>query len=422
MSILSTLITDATKPLENRNFRTYISGQAVSLIGTFMQQAAMQWFVWGITKDTRISTAVAALSFLPMLLLGPITGSVADRVDRRRLLLITISCEALLALALAGLAFAQITTIWPVMLIALGFGVATAFNFPAQSAFIGDLSGMGEIRSAFAFNVTMIEVGRVLGPSLAGVIVDRGGPGWAFLLNGLSFLAVLVSLTRIRAEHKRSTAPGSVLNGFREAVSYIRKTPRIIDLLLCSTCVTLFVFSSLSMVTPIVDLVINDGAELVGFMLGASGAGALIGSFIIAPQLQKIPRAGLALTLALIWAGFWLVLTSLFATPVPIIAGIFLFSVSIPIVLGSVTSLTQILTPNAMRARVLSVSQMISFGANPLGLLFIGWVAAALGPLLAVRVNGLIMLAAGVSILLLRRAFRDWRTERHGGAPAPRKV
>jgi MFS family permease len=412
MSLLNTIVQDAIKPLHNRNFRTYISGQAISLIGTFMQQAAMQWFVWTITADTRWIGVVGALGFLPVFFLAPFTGALADRADRRKLLLITISCEMLLAFGLAALAFAQITVIWPVLLISLGFGIVTAFNFPAQSAFIGDLSGMGEIRSAFAFNVTMIEVGRVIGPSIAGLLVARAGAGWAFALNGLSFLAVLVSLYVVRAERTVRPQSGSLLAGFGEAVRFIRNEPRIVDLLLCSLSVTLFVFGSLQMAAPIADLVLKRGPELVGYMLGASGAGALIGSFIIAPQLQKVPRAGYALNLALLWAGSWLVAMSLFTTAVPIVAGIFMFSISIPIVLGSVTSLTQILTPDAMRGRVLSASQMISFGAQPLGALLIGWNANWLGPLAAIRVNGVLMVACALGILLLRPDFRQWQLKR----------
>jgi len=191
-------VLDSFSPLRNRNYRTYLAGQAVSLIGTFMQQVAQQWYVWEITRDPRWIGVIGAMAFVPMLLLGAFTGSIADRVDRRKLLLITQVTEMLLAFALAALALAGSREVWPIILLAGLLGVAAAFNFPAQSAFIGDLSGMGEIRKSMALNVTMIEVGRLIGPAVAGWVVAAVGVGLAFGLNGASFIAVIVSLLLVR--------------------------------------------------------------------------------------------------------------------------------------------------------------------------------------------------------------------------------
>ncbi len=416
MQLASTILSDALAPLKNKNFRTYIGGQGVSLIGTFMQTAALQWFVWTLTKDSRMIGLVGALAFLPVFFLAPFTGNFSDRTDRRRLLMVVVISEMLLAFGLAALAYLStqnVPVIVPVLLITLALGVCSAFNFPTQSAFIGDLSGMGNIRASFAFNVTMIEIGRVIGPALGGLIIARVGPSLAFLLNGLSFVAVLFSLYAVRAEQHIRPPSGNVLESLAEAVRFIRSEPRIVDLLLCSLTITLFVFSSLQLVAPIADLVLGGGPELAGTLLAMSGAGALIGSFLLAPQIQKIPRAGSALTIALLWAGAWVVFMS-FATTVPVtMLGIAMFSISIPIVLGSVTSLTQLITPDTLRGRVLSFSQMISFGANPIALLLVGALGEAVGPQLAVRINGSAMLVCAVAILLLRRKFQRWVPQAH---------
>ncbi len=412
MSLVSTLFSDSFSPLKDRNYRIYIIGQAISLIGTFMQQVAQQWYVWDITHDSRWIGIVGACAFVPLVLLSPITGSIADRVDRRKLLLTTQITEMTLAFMLGILALSGAREIWPILILAVLLGITAAFNFPAQGAFIGDLSGMGEIRKAVAFNVTMIETGRLIGPALAGLVVDRVGTGTAFMLNGLSFVAVIISLFLVRSQQIVRAATGSPLGNFVEAVRFIRKTPRIIDLLLCSLLVMLFVFSSLQLSAPIADDILKGGPRLVGYMLAASGAGALLASLFLAPQLQKVPRAGLVLLLALLWSGAWLIIMSFFRSAPLTLLGIFMYSINIPVVLGSVNSLTQLLAPGNMRARVLSASQMLSFAAQPLGALFVGWSANAFDPLTAIRINGVLMVMLVLAFLALRPAYRQWRVER----------
>lgn len=402
-------VLDSFSPLRNRNYRIYLSGQSISLIGTFMQQVAQQWYVWEITRDSRWIGVIGAMAFLPMLVLGPVTGSIADRMDRRKLLLATQVIEMLLAFMLSALVFAGYREIWPVVVLALMLGVTAAFNFPAQSAFIGDLSGMGEIRKSMALNVTMIEIGRLIGPALAGWIVAAVGTGLAFGLNGASFIAVIISLLIVRSQQVRRAPGGNALSDFAEALRLLRDSPRIVDLLLCSVLVVLFVFPSLSLSAPIADEILKGGPQLMGYLLAASGGGALIGALVVAPQIQKVARAGFALLLALIWSGAMLVFTSLMTSAPLVIVGVMLYSVSIPVVLASVNALTQMLAPPQMRARLLSVSQMLSFGAQPVGALMVGWSANLLGPMAAMRVNGAAMLALAVALLLLRPAFRRWR-------------
>lgn len=401
-------VLDSFSPLRNRNYRTYLSGQAISLIGTFMQQVAQQWYVWEITRDSRWIGVIGAMAFVPMLLLGPVTGSIADRVDRRKLLIATQTIEMLLAFALAALAFSGSRAIWPVVVLAAMLGVCAAFNFPAQSAFIGDLSGMGEIRKSMALNVTMIEIGRLIGPALAGWVVALVGTGLAFGLNGASFIAVIISLLLVRSQQVRRPPGGNALSDFAEALRFLRASPRMVDLLLCSVLVVLFVFPSLSLSAPIADDVLKGGPQLMGYLLAASGGGALVGALIVAPQMQKMSRAGFALLGALLWSGAMLMFTSWMTSAPLVIVGVMLYSVSIPVVLASVNALTQMLAPPEMRARLLSVSQMLSFGAQPLGALMVGWSANALGPMMAIRVNGFAMLALAAAILLLRPAFRRW--------------
>lgn len=403
---------DSFSPFKNANFRTYLVGQGISLVGTFMQQMALQWFIWEVTQDTRWVGIVAAVTFAPAFFLMPFTGSIADRVDRRKVLITTQLIEMTLALLLALFIFLGMHVIWPVLIFALILGMTAAFNFPTQGAFIGDLSGMGEIRKAMMLYALAIEIGRFIGPALAGLVVARFNTATAFLLNGLSFIAVVISLRLVRAQQTRRPPSGNLLQNFGEAVRYVRQQPRIADLLLCSLSVTMFIFSSLQLSAPIADLVLHGGPQLVGYLLAASGAGALVGVLLVAPQIQRIERAGMALSGALLWSGLWLFLTSFFTWAPLTILGIFFCSVNIPVVLAGVSGLVQLLAPVDMRARLLSVSSMLSTGIQPIGALLVGWLGRILGPLATIRLNGLLMVSIAVALLFLHREFRNWRVAR----------
>ncbi|MEZ4733262.1 MAG: MFS transporter [Caldilineaceae bacterium] len=412
MVLTKSAFIDSFTPFRNANFRTYLLGQGISLVGTFMQQMALQWFIWDITQDTRWVGIVAAVTFAPAFFLMPFTGAIADRVDRRKVLITTQLIEMTLALLLSLLIFMGMHVIWPVLLFALILGVTAAFNFPTQGAFIGDLSGMGEIRKAMMLYALAIEIGRFLGPALAGLVVAQFNTATAFLLNGLSFIAVVISLLFVRAEQMRRPPSGNLLQNFGEAVRYVRQQPRIADLLLCSLSVTMFIFSSLQLSAPIADIVLHGGPQLVGYLLAASGAGALVGVLFVAPLIQRVERAGLALSGALLWSGLWLVLTSFFTWAPLTILGIFFCSINIPVVLAGVGGLVQMLAPPDLRARLLSVSSMLSTGIQPIGALLVGWMGNALGPMVAIRVNGLLMAAIALTLLFLHREFRNWRVAR----------
>lgn len=403
---------DSFTPFQNKNFRTYLLGHAISVSGTFMQQMALQWFVWEITQDTRWIGIIGALSLAPTFFLMPFSGSLADRVDRRKLLFAISAFGMLLAVGMALLIMLGIRQVWPVAVFATLLGVMAAFDGPTRGAFIGDLSGMGEIRKAMMLYALAIETGRFIGPALAGLVVGYFNTETAFMLNGLSFVAVLISLFFVRAEQVRRPPQGNLVQNFVEAVQFVRTQRRIRDLLVCSISIMIFVFASLQLAAPIADLVLNSGPELVGYLLGASGAGAVLGILVVAPQFQQAKQPGAALSFALLWSGLWLFLTSLFTESWLVLTGIFLFSISIPVVLAGVAALIQLLAPEDMRARLMSVSQMFSMGMQPVGVLAVGWAASYLGPMGAIRVNGILMMGVAVGLLLFNRGFREWQIER----------
>jgi MFS family permease len=414
MSLIHKFLDTTFLPLKNANYRTYISGQAISLMGTFMQRTALQWLIWSITRDTKWIGIVGALADVPVFFLSPFTGSIADRVDRRKLLIAMQICEMLLAFVLGTLVLLGLNDILPVLIVAVALGVCTAFTFPAQSAFIGDLAGMGEVRRSMTFYASAIETARFIGPAMAGWIVAASNTGVVFLMNGASFIAVIISLLQVRAQQIRRPPTGNALTNFVEAVRYVPQQPRILDLMSCSLMISLFVFGSLELTSAIADQVLQGGPELVGYILGASGAGALVGSLVVAPFFQKAQRAGLMLVLTVIWAGVWLIAASFsYSAPLTVLC-VFFNGISIPLVLANVSGLIQMLSPVTMRARLISFQTMISFGMRPLGALFIGFLGSALGPLAAMRFNGILVTVISLAILLLRRDFREWLVAKGG--------
>ena len=398
--------------LKNSNFRTYMAGQSLSLIGTFMQITALSWLVWQISHNEAMVGLSNALGFAPTFFLVPFTGALADRWDRRKILLGTQFVAGILAAILAVYALSGATSVYPVLGIALLLGIVGALDFPSQGAFIGDLSGMSQIRQAVGLNATMFQLGRSIGPALAGIVVATWGSAPAFAINAISFGAVIISLLLVRANQVKKPNTGSPLGEFAQALRWLRTQPRLMELLLGSTLVTLFVFSTISLFAPLADVVLNGDARVFGWLSSASGIGALTGALLLSPRMANVNRVGRAVALGVAWSGSWLIAMR-FGTSLPwALLCVFMVSLTLPVVLAGTNGLLQFMAPPDMRARVLSVSQMAIFGAQPIGVLFVGLLARNFGVLNAMLING-ICLVLGISILVLTRPLLiSWKVSR----------
>ncbi|MBK9050461.1 MAG: MFS transporter [Chloroflexi bacterium] len=410
-------VTEGFSPLRQRNFRIYLSGQVVSLVGTWLQITAQGWVVWELSRSEAALGFVNMLATLPLLLLGPWAGVLADRVDRRRLLIFTQAGAMLLAFVLALLSGLQVIQLWHVYVLALCLGTMTALDLPAQQAFLGDLSGMAEVRKAVNMNAMAMQVSRIIGPALAGFIVARLGASLAFGLNGLSFLAVIVSLTLVRAAQARRASTGTALGQLTEGLRYVRSHPRLQDLILFVVLVTFFALSALNILPSFASEVLKGDADTLGFLLSASGAGALLGTLFIVPWTQSARRTGLAIGGSVLWIGLWFFLFS-FTTYLPLsMAALFFGSMGAPAVIATSLGLAQVMAPPEMRARLLSLLTMVSFGMQPLASLLIGFSAEQLGTPLAIRLNGLLLIG-GIALMLGARAeLRRWEMSRPQATP-----
>jgi MFS family permease len=406
-SVVRTLL-DSFTPLRLPNLRIYLIGQAISLLGTWMQVMAQGWLVWELSKSEAALGIVSMLGSLPLLLFGLWAGVWADRLDRRRILIGTQAAAMILAFILAALVWTDAVQLWHVYVLSFLLGCVGALDFPAQQAFLGDLSGITSVRKAIVLNAMIFQIGRMVGPALAGFVVGAIGAAMAFFLNGLSFIAVIISLLIVRSHQVRLPGGGNQLRAVLDGLRFIKREQRIQELILFATLVTFFGISLLSFFPALAADVLQGDAQTLGILLASSGAGAFIGATIVAPLAQTARRIGRTLGLAVIWVGGWWIAVSFSrALPVTMLC-VFLVSLAMPTVMTTVNGLLQVMAPPRMRGRLLSAYILVSFGIQPLAALLIGFLASRLGIADAILIDGIAIVVGALAILTFRPALRTW--------------
>ncbi len=395
-------------PLRVLNLRIYWGGQALSLLGTWMQVTAQGWVVWELSKSEAALGLVSALGSLPLLIFGLVAGVWIDRLDRRKILIGSQTAAMLLAFVLAALVATNTVQLWHVYVLSFLLGCVTAIDFPAQQAFIGDLAGMSEVRKAIVVNAMILQIGRMLGPALAGFVVDATGPALAFLLNGVSFIAVIVSLLLVRSHQTLLPSQGSVRRSVFEGLRFIRSQPRIQDIITLSVLVAFFGISLLNFFPALADEVLHGDAQTLGLLLASSGAGALVSTLIVTPLLQTRRRLGRVLAVCVMWSGLWWMLGS-FSRAVPLtMACVFTGALATPTVFTTSNGLLQTMAPPQMRGRLLSAFILVSFGIQPISAVLIGFMADHFGTPTAILFNGAAMIALAAALLIFRRGLAGW--------------
>lgn len=395
-------------PLKNANLRTYLGGQAISLLGTWMQSTAQSWVVWELTQSESSLGIVVMLNGLPLFLLAPWAGGFADRFNRRMILLVTQAIAMLLAFALAILVQTNLVQIWHIYVFAFILGTIAALDFPAQQAFIGDLSGMKQVRQAVTLNIMGLQVARMLGPAAAGFLLKAVGSAAAFWINGFSFLVVLLSIFLVKSHKQEINKRGSGRGQFREVLDYVRSQPRMIDLLIFASLVTFFGLSIMNILPAVADHVLHGDSQTFGLLMGSSGAGALISTLFLLPISQNAKRIGRIVGVAAIWMGvFYFLLSRSTYLPLSMIS-IFLVSLGAPLVLTTGLGVMQLMAPGDMRARIISLFTMVSFGLQPLSSLLIGYAAEVVGTQTIIMVNAICLVAGGALMLIFRKGLLQW--------------
>lgn len=351
--------------LANPNYRRWTSGQAVSLAGTWMQAIAQSWLVLQLTGSATALGTVVALQTLPTLVLGPYAGVLADRLDKRRLMIGLQSAMGVLALALGLLTITGVVTLWQVYALALLLGLNNCFENPARQAFVLEMVGQQDLRNAVSLNSVLVNVARAVGPAIAGLVITAGGIGLCFLLNAASFIPVVASLMRLDTAALHPSVPTPRAPGqLREGLAYVRRSPDLAVPLLMMALVGCLAYE-FQVVLPIVAAQTFAGdASTYGFLTAAMGAGAIVGGLWVAAR----GRTGLgALVVASTLFGAAMLLTALApALWLAMVGMAFVGAFSVAF-LSTGNSTLQLSAQPQMRGRVMALWAVAFLGSTPLG-------------------------------------------------------
>lgn len=397
------------RSLRGFNYRVWAAGAFVSNVGTWVQRTAQDWLVFTqLTQhDASAVGLVMALQFGPQLLLLPLTGFAADHFNQRRLLLVTQTTMGALALILGVLTVSGAVALWHVYVFAFLFGSAAAFDAPVRQTFVAELVPEKDLHNAVALNSTSFNAARMIGPAIAGLTIAAVGTGWAFLLNGASFAAVLVSLAFLQMGELRPVARAHRTRGsFTEGFRYVWRRPDLMAILVMLFLVGTFGLNFPIFISAMAVKVFHADAQGFGLLSSCMAIGTVLGALWSAGREQ--PRFtlllggaavfGLGCTLAALAPGYWYFAAALVLTGV---AALTLTNTS--------NSLMQLTTERAMRGRVMALRIGIALGGTPIGAPIVGWVADHLGPRWALGVGAAAgFAAAGVAVYALARRGR-WR-------------
>ncbi|MFB1481849.1 MFS transporter [Corallococcus sp. RDP092CA] len=390
------------RSLRGYNYRTWAAGAIVSNVGTWMQRTAQDWLVLtDLTHHNATAVGVVmALQFAPQLLFLPLTGFAADRLDRRKLLFATQASLGTLALGLGLLTLSGHIRLWHVDVFAFLLGCVTAFDAPARQTFVSELVGEEDLSNAVGLNSTSFHAARMLGPAIAGVLISWVGSGWMFILNAVSFGAVLCSLSLLRVNelHVRDRAlptRGGLLEGF----VYVWRRPDLKAVLIMFFLIGTFGLNFPIFISTMSVRVFDKGASGYGLLTSIMAIGSVTGALLSARRAQ--PRIGLLVTAAAVF-GAGLALAALMPAYALFGAMLVVIGVSAQTFTTTANSLVQLSTAPTMRGRVLAILLAIALGGTPLGAPIVGWVADAFGPRQALGVGA----AAGFVAALIGLRYR----------------
>jgi MFS family permease len=388
----------------HRNYRLFFAGQLLSLMGTWMQNLAQSWLVYSLTHSTFWLGVTSFSATVTVFFVTPFGGMIADRVDRRRLLLFTQSCAMLQAVILAVLTLTGVVQVWEIIALALTLGLINAFDIPARQSMTLDMVGKEDLRHAISLNSMMFNLARIVGPTLAGFLVAFVGEGICFALNAASFGAVLTSLVLMRFTPRPTRVNQKPWREITDGYRYSWSSPQIRVSLLLVAVSTMFGAAYLTLMPAFARDILHRGAEVQGYLMSSIGGGALVGAYFLSRiserQLAWAPIAsavtfGIGLILFSHSHILWLSILLLLPT-----------AASLMLLGGTTNTIIQMVAHENYRGRVISHYTQSFMGMMPWGSLLLGWLATHIGVTNAVSIGGAVVIAAALLVSINRRAAR----------------
>jgi MFS family permease len=405
MSRLSNLL----PALGHRNFRLFYAGFVVSLLGSWMQRVALSWLVLELTDSAFYVGLVDAVSMLPVLFFTLWAGVVADRFPRRGIVLVTQSGAMVFSAILAVLVFAGAITVWHILVLATLIGLTHAFDIPARHALMVDLVGKGDLTNAIALNSSAFNATRVVGPAIAGGIIGVVGVAMCFVLNSVSFLAVIGALLLLRLPpFKRREGLRSPWKDLREGFRYITSDVRSSTLVLNIAAFSIFGVPVFVLMPVMTRDVLGLGADAFGWMMSAVGVGALTGALGLAVFGHRLPRGRLLSIAAAAFGVFDVAFALSRSLPVSLVALVML-GFSMITMTALTNTLLQTIAPDELRGRVVAFYAWAFLGIAPFGALQAGWIAERIGTPNALAIGGTVCVVAAALLLLRSREVMTTR-------------
>jgi MFS family permease len=387
----------ALRALRHRNYRLFFGGQSISLIGTWMTRVATAWLVYRLTDSALLLGIVSFAGQLPTFIFAPFAGVWVDRLNRHRVLIATQALAMLQSLSLAALALAKVITVWEIIVLGAFQGVINAFDMPTRQAFVIQMvEDRKDLGNAIALNSSMVNLARLIGPSIAGIVIGAVGEGLCFLIDGLSYMAVIASLIAMHAmQPQMLSRRSSVIHELREGWHYVSRFAPVRSILLLLALVSLVGMPYVVLMPIFAARVLHGGPHTLGFLMAASGVGALIGAAVLAAR-KSVRGLGKMIAVA----------TGVFAAGLMGFSQSNLFWLSLPLLLAagfgmmvqlaSCNTILQTIVPDERRGRVMSYYTMAFVGMAPFGSLFAGSLANRIGAQATVMISGACCAAGAV--------------------------
>ncbi len=373
--------------LKIRNYRLYMTGQAISTTGTWMQNIAMSWLVLKITGSGTALGVVVALQFLPLLLLGPWGGIIVDRFPKRRILYVTQSVQGIISIIIAVLIYTNNAELWEIYLLALLLGVVNIVDNPTRQTFIPEMVGEKHLMNAISLNSIQINLTRVLGPTVAAIIIASFGLAACFFFNGLSFIAVLIALAMMDSGELRTKPPAPRTKGqLREGFRYIKSNPEIMYTLIMVAIIGTFAYEFSVSLPLLAEFTFHGDAGTFATLTGALGVGSMLGGLYTAHRkktsLKILSKTGLFFGLSMLV--FAVMPTIQLSILMMLVVGF--FSINF---LSLANVIIQLKSTPEMRGRVMSLWAMAYLGSTPIGGPIIGWIGEHVGPRSSLVIGGI---------------------------------